>query len=486
MSELPALNQSQPSVEPAVTSIAVLAKQLSDTMAGIHRRGWCDGTGGNFSCVLQREPLLLLMAPSGVDKGSVAADQLIVVDAASSVRRGSGRASAETELHLALVETCGAGAVLHTHSQAGTLLSQFYGPSGKEAVTHLKLRDLEMLKGLEGVGSHACEVAIPVLANDQNLQRLRKTAEPHLDQAPHGLLIAGHGLYAWGRDLATARRHLEILEFLLEQQWRQLLLRGRGAAAAIGAPPAPTPLRSRVEVRGIRQVLLDIEGTTCPVSFVSGTLFPYAASNLERFLETRSADPQVREMVAEVAEAWRSDQDLEAQALYKQTGGAVHSYLQWLIQHDRKLTPLKQLQGLIWEQGYNDGELEAPLFADVPAALQRWHAAGIKLAVYSSGSVIAQQLLYGHSTAGDLRPLFDMWFDTHIGPKQATSSYEAIVHELKALPEEVLFMSDSLAECQAAAAAGMQVLFSDREGNGQVESGPFERITSFQEVELLA
>ena len=197
-----------------------LAAGLSAAMAAIHGRGWCDGTGGNFSCVLARQPLRLLMAPSGVHKGAVAPDQLIEVDGQGAVVRGEGNASAETALHLAIVEQCGAGAVLHTHSQAGTLLSQWALPQG-----HLELRDLEMLKGLAGITTHACSVQIPVLANDQNLQRLSALAAPLLPQAPQGLLIAGHGLYAWGDSLSSAQRHLEILEFLLEQRWRQLLLR---------------------------------------------------------------------------------------------------------------------------------------------------------------------------------------------------------------------------------------------------------------------
>ena len=121
-----------------------LADELTAAMAAIHARGWCDGTGGNFSCVLQRQPLQLLMAPSGVDKGSVSPEQLIVVDERGEVLRGSGRSSAETELHLALVQTCGAGAVLHTHSQAGTLLSQHYAPHGA-GVAQLSLQVLEML-----------------------------------------------------------------------------------------------------------------------------------------------------------------------------------------------------------------------------------------------------------------------------------------------------------------------------------------------------
>ena len=194
-------------------------------MAEIHRRGWCDGTGGNFSCVLEREPLRLLMAPSGVHKGRVQPDQLIEVDDHGTVVFGQGKASAETALHLAIVQACGAGAVLHTHSQAGTLLSQWALDSADSTQASLELRDLEMLKGLEGITTHETRVQIPVLANDQNLPRLADRARPLLADAPQGLLIAGHGLYAWGRDLSLAERHLEILEFLLEQHWRQLLLK---------------------------------------------------------------------------------------------------------------------------------------------------------------------------------------------------------------------------------------------------------------------
>lgn len=208
-------------------------------MAAIHRRGWCDGTGGNFSVVLERRPeLMLLMAPSGVDKGRVRPSQLILVNEAGVVIDGEGKVSAEMPLHRAIVMGTGAGAVLHTHSQAATLLSRWalacgagLGRASVEAAEpdaadagHLCVEGLEMLKGLEGIHSHDCTIGIPVLANDQDLIRLSAAAEPHLKSAPHGILIAGHGLYAWGCDLEQAGRHLEILEFLLEQTWRQLLL----------------------------------------------------------------------------------------------------------------------------------------------------------------------------------------------------------------------------------------------------------------------
>ncbi len=206
------------------------ARALSRVIAAIHARGWCDGTGGNFSCVSQLEPLELLMAPSGVDKGSIQPQDLILVNGEAQVIAGSGEASAETLLHLEIVKRTGAGAVLHTHSQAATLLSRHalqaasHPQAADAAEAAVRIEGLEMLKGLAGIRSHDTSIAIPVLANDQDLRRLSLAASPHLGEAPHGLLIAGHGLYAWGHDLFSARRHLEILEFLLEQSWRERLL----------------------------------------------------------------------------------------------------------------------------------------------------------------------------------------------------------------------------------------------------------------------
>jgi methylthioribulose-1-phosphate dehydratase len=145
---------------------------------------------------------------------------LIVVDEKGQVVRGNGKASAETDLHLAILSSTNAGAVLHTHSQAATLLSRLEVERSGQVV----VGGLEMLKGLEGIQTHIGQIAIPVLPNSQDIAQLSAVARPLLAEAPHGLLIAGHGLYAWGVSLAQAQRHLEILEFLLEQQWRQLLI----------------------------------------------------------------------------------------------------------------------------------------------------------------------------------------------------------------------------------------------------------------------
>lgn len=242
----------------------------------------------------------------------------------------------------------------------------------------------------------------------------------------------------------------------------------------------------------ISHLLLDIEGTTCPVSFVAGTLFPYASAQLGSYLRDHGQEPGVLELLNAVLHCWRHDPDAEARDLlrtFSRTGAvgtdhlqALESYLQLLIRCDRKVTALKDLQGMIWRQGYANGRLQAPLFEDVPEALRRWSNQGKILAVYSSGSVPAQQLLYGHSQAGDLTSLFQHWFDTRVGAKRDSSSYMHIAMRMGSNPDRVLFISDSRAELEAASDAGMAVLFSDRPGNPERSPGSFVPIANFDEL----
>ena len=191
----------------------------------------------------------------------------------------------------------------------------------------------------------------------------------------------------------------------------------------------------------------------------------------------------------DVEVAWREDTHPEARSLLQQQDTAstlsvqaLSEYLRQLISRDIKLTALKDLQGRIWRSGYASGELIAPLYADVPAALQRWHNDGFTLAVYSSGSVPAQQLLYGHSHEGDLTGLFSHWFDTKTGPKQAQQSYQTIAVKMQTTPADVLFISDAIQELEAADAAGMKTLFSDREGNPARDAGRFARISDYSSL----
>lgn len=191
-------------------------------IAAVHARGWATGTGGNFSRVVTRAPLRIEMAPSGVDKGRLSAATLITVDGDGQVVRGTGKASAETRLHLALVDAAGAGAVLHSHSVFGTVLSQHFAAEGAVTFT-----GYEMQKGLAGITTHESTVRLPILPNTQDMDAAARTLRQRIAQGerfPHGVLLAGHGLYAWGEDVFSANRHLEILEFLLEVTYRTLVL----------------------------------------------------------------------------------------------------------------------------------------------------------------------------------------------------------------------------------------------------------------------
>jgi enolase-phosphatase E1 len=245
-----------------------------------------------------------------------------------------------------------------------------------------------------------------------------------------------------------------------------------------------------ITITGLQHVLLDIEGTTCPVSFVGEVLFPYAKQQIPAFLADQAENPIVQELVNQVFEAWDTDTDIEAAALRQRYGEkdskAAVSYLDWLIEKDRKLTPLKELQGLIWRQGYDQGLLKAPLYADVPEALGRWQSAGLELSTYSSGSINAQKLLYRHSTYGDLSILFRGWFDTNIGSKIISKSYTKIAKALMSNPEKIVFISDRKSELSAADEAGMKILFSQRADNPETDKGNYIAIKHYADLNLIS
>jgi enolase-phosphatase E1 len=224
------------------------------------------------------------------------------------------------------------------------------------------------------------------------------------------------------------------------------------------------------------------------VSFVGEVLFPYAKQQMPAFLADQAENPIVQELLIQVFEAWDKDTDNEAAALrqrYCQNDSkAAVSYLDWLIEKDRKLTPLKELQGLIWRQGYDQGLLKAPLYADVPEALERWHSAGLELSTYSSGSINAQKLLYRHSSYEDLSILFRSWFDTNIGSKVSSQSYTKIAEALKSSPEQIVFISDRKSELIAAAEAGVKVLFSQRVDNPETDNGNFIAVNNYADLDL--
>lgn len=190
---------------------------LAEMARGFYARGWALGTSGNFSAVVSRDPFCMAITSTGLDKGALTPKQLVRVDVHGGVVEGLGQASAETALHLAVVRERRANAVLHTHSVWSTIISDLYAARGG-----LWFEGYEMLKGLQGVQSHTHREWLPIIENDQNVGQLAGIVEAILRKYPiaHGFLLRRHGLYTWGEDLAQAKRHLEILEFLLEVMGR--------------------------------------------------------------------------------------------------------------------------------------------------------------------------------------------------------------------------------------------------------------------------
>src|SRR5262245_35135192 len=200
-----------------------LAASLAEAAKGFYQRGWVVGTSGNFSAVVSSEPLRLVITSSGVDKGRLTTDQFVQVDGDGNVVAGEGRPSDETKLHLTIVRHRPAMAVLHTHSVWSTTLSTLsINDSG------IEIAGYEMLKGLAGVHTHKHQESLPIMDNSQNMDELARELEELLHWRPdaHGFLLRGHGLYTWGGSVDEARRHVEILEFLLEVVGRTHFARG--------------------------------------------------------------------------------------------------------------------------------------------------------------------------------------------------------------------------------------------------------------------
>ncbi|MGZ5580579.1 MAG: acireductone synthase [Methylobacter sp.] len=203
----------------------------------------------------------------------------------------------------------------------------------------------------------------------------------------------------------------------------------------------------------IKAIVTDIEGTTSSILFVKDVLFPYARANLTDYVRRHADDPQVKTLLDDVCKEAGAELSVEQ---------IIAQLIQW-IDEDKKATPLKSLQGLIWEAGYRQGDFKGHLYADAAAKLKAWKNEGLDLYIYSSGSVYAQKLLFGHTEYGDLTPLFSGYFDTHIGGKKEKQSYDNIAGQLAIPANQLLFLSDIKEELDAAKAAGFQTVWLVRD-----------------------
>jgi enolase-phosphatase E1 len=258
----------------------------------------------------------------------------------------------------------------------------------------------------------------------------------------------------------------------------------------------------RETIGDVQAIVLDIEGTTTPIAFVYDVLFPFARQRLSAYLADPDNAVALREILSRLRKEWAAD--LGPAAADRGPAKAGHhvrgdggegdgrkgdddvfdaqAYVEWLMDLDRKSPALKLLQGRIWEEGYRRGELRGDVFADVAPALRRWREAGLDVAIYSSGSELAQRLLLGTTSEGDLTPLIVRFFDTAVGAKQAPDSYQRIAGELRCPPARLLFISDVTAELDAAKAAGCQTVLCVRPGNRPQPAHGFHTIQSLDEI----
>jgi methylthioribulose 1-phosphate dehydratase/enolase-phosphatase E1 len=459
----------------------------------------------------------IVMAPSGVQKERMEPSDMFVLDAAGNVLETPTarpppykppKLSECAPLFTAAYELRGAGAVMHSHSLHAVMATMLEPQASEFKVTHL-----EMIKGIEGHGFYG-NCIVPIIENTARecelTDRLRQAIQDY-PQA-NAVLVRRHGVYVWGKDWIQAKTQAECYDYLFEAAVKMaqlginaskappppLITANGHTAAAEGKRHAENGVHAaNGVVNGLKRakhshgyrpaaIVLDIEGTVAPISYVADVMFPYARDNVRAFLEANYDSAETRADV----EAIRQQATADGQAFPASSASkaeVVDAAVAWVheaIAQDRKIGALKQLQGHVWRAGFKTGQLTAELFRDVPDMLVEWRNEGIKSYIYSSGSREAQRLFFEHSQAGDLRPFLCGFFDTTSGVKTEAASYTNIQLSLGVEDaDQVLFATDVLAEAQAAAAAGWRAVLVSRPGNKELPEQPgFRVIESMQQL----
>ncbi|PIN03773.1 Enolase-phosphatase E-1 [Handroanthus impetiginosus] len=408
-------------------------------------------------------------------------------------------------LFMKAYEMRNAGAVIHSHGMESCIVTML-NPSAKEfRITHM-----EMIKGIQGHGYYD-ELVVPIIENTAHERELTESLAEAIKAYPKttAVLVRNHGVYIWGDSWISAKTQSECYHYLFDAaiELHQLGLDwsttshgpirspneilGSHRNANTSANAGTLSLNNGIEPSR-RCILLDIEGTTTPISFVTDVLFPYARDSVGKHLEltydTAETQDDIKLLRAQVEEDLQNGV-IGATAIPSDGSkgdviAALVANVEAMIKADRKITALKQLEGHIWRTGFQTGEIKAVVFDDVPHALEKWHSLGIKVYIYSSGSRLAQRLLFGNTNYGDFRKFLYGFFDTTIGNKKETKSYVEIMESLGVdNPSEILFVTDVYQEATAAKAAGLEVIISVRPGNGPLPGdNGFKTIKSFSEI----
>ncbi|XP_060188045.1 probable bifunctional methylthioribulose-1-phosphate dehydratase/enolase-phosphatase E1 1 [Lycium barbarum] len=481
---------------------------IAELCRHFYNQGWVSGTGGSITIKVHDDSVpksqqLIVMSPSGVQKERMVEEDMYIMASDGSILSAPlakptphkpPKCSDCAPLFMKAYQMRNAGAVIHSHGMESCLVTML-NPLAKEfRITHM-----EMIKGIQGHGYYD-ELVVPIIENTAYENELTESLTEAIKAYPKttAVLVRNHGIYVWGDSWISAKTQSECYHYLFDAaiklhhlgiDWTTPAhgpIQNATISAKAGAPNG-TIEPSR------RCIVLDIEGTTTPISFVTDVLFPYARNNVGRHLDATydSAETQkdIKLLRAQV------QQDLEngvagAVCIPSDDAGkteviaALVANVEAMIKADRKITALKELQGHIWQTGFQNNELQGLVFDDVPAALEKWTALGIKVYIYSSGSRLAQRLLFGHTKHGDLRKYLYGFFDTTVGNKRETKSYAEITASLGVdNPSEILFVTDVYQEAAAAKAAGLEVIISIRPGNGPLpDNHGFRTVRSFSEI----
>ncbi|KAL5564411.1 hypothetical protein UlMin_027575 [Ulmus minor] len=480
---------------------------ISDLCRQFYNLGWVSGTGGSITIKVHDDCIpkpqqIVIMSPSGVQKERMVPEDMYVLSASGSVLSSPSpkpyphkppKCSDCGPLFMKAYEMRNAGAVIHSHGMESCLVTML-NPSAKEfRITHM-----EMIKGIKGHGYYD-ELVVPIIENTAYEYELTESLAKAIEAYPKttAVLVRNHGIYIWGDSWISAKTQAECYHYLFDAA---IKLHQLGLDCSTPNHGPIQNVNRNISVKAgtagsideRRCIVLDIEGTTTPISFVSDVLFPYARDNVARHLsatydtvETKEDIELLRTQIQEDLKNGVKDAlPIPSSASKEEVIAALVDNVQAMIKADRKITALKQLQGHIWRTGFENNELKGVVFEDVPEALARWHSLGIKVYIYSSGSRLAQRLIFGNTTYGDLRQYLSGFFDTTVGHKRDSRSYVEITEAVGVdKPSEILFVTDVYGEATAAKEAGLEVLISIRPGNGPLpEDHGFNTITSFSQI----
>lgn len=491
---------------------------LTELCRQFYHLGWVGGTGGSITLKVHDDSIpkpqqIIIMSPSGVQKERMLAEDMYVLSSDGSIVSAPSpkpyphkppKCSDCGPLFMKAYQMRNAGAVIHSHGMESCLVTMMIPTSKEFRITHM-----EMIKGIQGHGYYD-ELVVPIIENSAHERDLTDSLAAAIEAYPKttAVLVRNHGVYVWGDSWISAKTQAECYHYLFDAaiklyqmglDWttpthgpiKSIQGVSRRGERAVSAKAGASGSNPGEPVR--RCIVLDIEGTTTPISFVTDILFPYARNNVGRHLSSTYDSPEtlddiklLRAQVQEDLEAGiagavpiPSDDEGKEEVI-----AALVANVEAMIKADRKITALKQLQGHIWRTGFDNNELEGVVFEDVPEALERWHTTGIKVYIYSSGSRLAQRLIFGNTKYGDLRKYLSGFFDTAVGNKRETRSYVEIFQSMGVDdPSEILFVTDVYQEATAAKAAGLDVIISVRPGNGPLpENHGFKTVNSFSEI----